>query len=128
MKTSHSLVFFVIMLLVVAAVFFLFNQKKDQAPQILLQTMDCQSDKVDSSVYQLAGNTSLIGAYITFSKTSLSDADKAKLYDLGVAVDYNTFIFDYAYAEIPSDSLCGLVAEDLVVKIFIPEENTNFNL
>ncbi len=123
MKTSHSFAFFVLILIAVAAVFFFLDRRGSNQPQVLLQTLSCQSDKIDASVYNLQGNTSLIGAFVSFKALPLSDNDKKFISDLGVKLKEDSQIFDYMLAEIPTDNLCDLVNQDIVTKVFIPNLN-----
>lgn len=120
MKTSHSIVFFVVILIAIAGVFFFVNSKSASQTKVLLQTMECQSDKIDQSVYNLQGNTSLIGAFIVFKKVPISEADRQIISDLNIKLDEKSWLMDYARAEIPTDSMCGLVNMDNVKKVFIP--------
>jgi len=121
MKTSYSIAFFVILLLVVFGVVFFYEQKTTKQPKVLYQTLECNSDKIDTSVADLDSDTSLIGAMITFKTVPLSQATKDKLDQLQVVLDDQSWIFDYVVARIPTDSLCELTAQDEVVKVFIPE-------
>ena len=123
MKTSHSAVFFVLMLIAVAFIFAFIFQEKPAEQKVLLQTLDCQSDKIDASVYNLRGDTSLIGAFITFSSIPISDETRKSLTDMGVKLNEGSWIFDYVLAEIPTDNLCELVANDEVIRVFVPTVN-----
>lgn len=121
MKISHSIVFFVIILVIIAGLFFLNNKKSASQEKILLQTMECQSDKIDQSVYNLQGNTSLIGAFVSFKQVPLSQADQQAIADLGIKLDETSWLMDYVRAEIPTNSLCQLTQLDSVKKVFIPQ-------
>lgn len=123
MKTSHSFAFFVLILIAVAAVFFFLDRRGSDQSKVLLQTLSCQSDKIDASVYNLQGNTSLIGAFISFKTLPLPDEDKQSISDLGVRLKEDSQIFDYMLAEIPTDKLCDLVGKDIVARVFIPKVN-----
>lgn len=123
MKTSHSFAFFVLILLAVAAVFFFLDKRSAGQQKILLQTLSCQSDKIDASIYNLQGNTSLIGAFVSFKSLPLSDDDKKAISDLGVKLKEDSQVFDYMLAEIPTDKLCDLVGYDVVTRVFIPKIN-----
>ena len=95
MKTSHSIVFFVLMLIAVAFIFAFIFQEKPADQKVLLQTLDCQSDKIDSSIYNLRGDTILIGAFITFKNIPISDETRKSLTDMGVKLNEGSWIFDY---------------------------------
>lgn len=123
MKTSHSIVFFVLMLIAVAFIFAFIFQEKPADQKVLLQTLDCQSDKIDSSIYNLRGDTSLIGAFITFKNIPISDETRKSLTDMGVKLNEGSWIFDYVLAEIPTENLCQVVASDAVIRVFVPTVN-----
>lgn len=123
MKTSHSIVFFVLMLIAVAFIFAFIFQEKPADQKVLLQTLDCQSDKIDPSIYNLRGDTSLIGAFITFKNIPISDETRKSLIDIGVKLNEGSWIFDYVLAEIPTENLCALVANDTVIRVFVPTVN-----
>lgn len=121
MKTSYAVGFFIMLFLVVSGLV-LFLSKKDVAqPKILLQTLGCSSDKIDKSILDLDGRTSLIGAMISFQKIPPSDGLKNKLNSLRIKLDEGSWIFDYVVAQIPTDSLCSLVQENEVRSVFIPK-------
>lgn len=122
MKTIHSIVFFVLVLVVVAFIFLILDKAENKEEKILLQTLSCQSDKIDASIYNLKGTTSLIGALIAFDSVPLSEEQLLDLLSMGVVVDEGSLVIDYMYAKIPTASLCDLVSEDYVVRVFtIPE-------
>ena len=121
MKTSHSIAFFVVLLVVVLGAVFLYEQKTADQPKVLLQTLECHSDKIDTSVADLDSDTSLIGAIITFKSVPIDEATRAKLDELKIVLDETSWIFDYVVAKIPTDSLCELTTQEQVTKIFIPK-------
>ncbi|MFA5127257.1 MAG: hypothetical protein WC465_04665 [Patescibacteria group bacterium] len=123
MKVGHSAVIYVIIFVVLAGFFFLFYDKGSSQNKILLQTLSCQSDKIDKSVLDLDGRTSLIGAFISFKQVPISQDTRQHLAKLDIKIDENSWIFDYARAEIPTRSLCGLVKDDNIISVFIPKLN-----
>ena len=126
MKSSYSIAFFILIFIAIFLIFSFIWKDKPAEQKILLQTLKCQSDKLDSSIYNLRGDTTLIGAYINFKSFPLDDALRQKLDNWGVTLRENTQIFDidgFIQAEIPTDSLCSLVAEEAITRIFIPELN-----
>ncbi len=125
MKTIHSVVFFVLVLVVVAFIFLILKENRPDEDKILLQTLDCQSDKIDSSIYNLQGNTSLVGAIITFKKIPLSEDERNLLSELGIVLDEDSLIIDHMIARIPSDSICSLVEMENISRVFIPETSLN---
>ena len=125
MKTIHSVVFFVLVLVVVAFIFLILKENRPDEDKILLQTLDCQSDKIDASVYNLQGHTSLVGAIITFNRIPLSEDERKTLTELGIVLDEDSLIIDHMIARIPSESICPLVEIENISIIFIPETSLN---
>ena len=123
MKTSHSIVFFVLMLIAIAFIFFFIFKAQPVEQKVLLQTLDCQSDKIDQSIYNLRGDTSVLGAFITFKSVPISEETRKQVTDLGVIIKDTTWIFDYVMAEIPTDKLCPLVENEEIIRVSIPTIN-----
>jgi hypothetical protein len=121
MKTSYAVGFFILLLLVVGGIFLFLNKQGLNQPQILLQTLDCSSDKIDRSILDLDGRTILIGAMISFKKVPLDDNLKNKLTAWQIKLDEKSWIFDYVIAKIPTQNLCSLVQEEQVSNVFIPQ-------
>jgi hypothetical protein len=119
-KKDHIVVFLVIIALVLGVIFY-FNNPSEEQQNTLEYTAGCSSDKVDVSVYSLKGDTSLIGAFVSFKKIPISPEIEAELIKLGVALEEDSWIFDYALARIPTSSLCVLAEYDFVKSIFIPQ-------
>lgn len=119
MKRNHSIVFFVIIFVVIAAIF-LFEKLSGGQDGPLAKAVGCESTKIDQTVYDLQENTSLIGAFVVFDRVPISEDDKQALADIKVRIDENSWLIDYARAEIPTDSLCALAELENVKKIFIP--------
>ncbi|MBU1202989.1 hypothetical protein KKH39_03035 [Patescibacteria group bacterium] len=128
MKTSHSIVFFVIILLVGFSIFLFVDHKEKNKPDIVRYKVGCDSDKIEASIYGLSGNTSRIGAMIKTKEQPISQENKDKLSDLGVFLDEASSIFDYVRVEIPTEKLCDLAQLDFVVSIFNPETKEDTNL
>ena len=122
MKKDHITVFLVIIAIVLGIIFY-FTNEEPVDENILQYTVGCESDKIDASVYALKGNTSLIGAFITFDQVPISDDVRAELTNLGVLLREDSWIFDYVLAQIPTESLCHLADYDFVTGVFIPREN-----
>lgn len=123
MKISHSASYFLLILVSIALVLLFFNNKSKTTDKILLQTLDCQSDKLDRSILDLNAKTSMIGAYISFKTLPLTEAERAKLNKYKIIIDEKSWIFDYAQAQIPTQSLCPLIQEANVQRVFIPQFN-----
>ena len=123
MKTSYSVVFFVLLLLITAGVVLFLSKKDADKPKTLLQTLNCYSEKIDKSVLDLDSHTSLIGAMISFDKLPLDDELKNKLNSWGIELNNGSAIFEYVLAEIPTSNLCSLVEEEQVKSVFIPTPN-----
>jgi hypothetical protein len=121
MKTSYAVVFFVLLFLIIGGVFLFLSRQDVAQPKILLQTLRCSSDKIDRSILDLDGRTSLIGAMISFKKVPLADNLKNKLTAWQVELDEKSWIFDYVIAKIPTKNLCSLVQEEQVTNVFIPQ-------
>ena len=121
MKKQHITILLVIIAVVLGIIFY-FSTKPLEDKNILQYTAGCSSDKIDASIYRLKGNTSLIGAFISFDKMPIEDTTKVELDKLGVEIDEESQIFDYLYATIPTEVLCDLAEYDFVKRVFIPIE------
>ena len=122
MRKDHIAIFLVAMAIILGIIFY-FNGFKSENKNVLKYTAGCSSEKIDPSVYGLRGDTSRIGAFISFAKVPLSEDVRGQLTELGVSLKEDTWIFDYAIAEIPTESLCILAERDFVKGIFIPQTN-----
>lgn len=122
MKIGHSFSFLTIVILVAAGFFFFFRQYEAAENRILLQSLDCQSAKIDESITSLTANTKIIGALVAFERTPINEELRQKLVDLDIKIDEANWILDYGHLEIPTDSLCDLVKLDQITKIFIPKQ------
>jgi len=115
-----------IFLLVIAVVlgFIFYSTNKQPVEQNTLEyTAGCASDKIDASIYSLKGNTSLIGAFISFKEVPISEEVETALNKLGITIRNDSWIFDYGLAEIPTEALCDLADFDFVTGVFIPRDN-----
>lgn len=124
MVKNDYIVSFLLIIAIVFSIIFYFNARplvKDK--NVLQYTAGCNSDKIDASIYSLRGDTSLIGAFISFDKVPITDEARAELTKLGVFLREDSWIFDYVLAEIPTNSLCHLADFDFVTGVFIPQEN-----
>lgn len=120
MKKDYIAIFLVIIAIVLGFIFYFSNQPV--VPKNTLQyTAGCGSDKIDASVYSLRGDTSLIGAFISFKEVPLSEEVTTELDKLGVTIRKDSWIFDYGLAQIPTKSLCRLADYDFVKSVFIPK-------
>lgn len=129
MKTSHSLVFFVLILLVGSAIFLWLSYGAGYR-RTLSKVVDCHSEIIDDSILNLDADTTLIGAIVSFKQAPLAQSLKDKLDSLDVKLEENSQIFElspYFIAEIPTASLCELSKLEDVTKIFIPEEKKETN-
>lgn len=122
MKIQHSFTFLAVVMLVASGFFFFFRQYEAAENRILLQSLDCQSAKLDESITSLAANTKTVGALVAFDRTPISDELRQKLLDLDIKIDETNWILDYGRLEIPTDSLCDLVKLESINKIFIPKQ------
>jgi len=122
MKKEYISIFLVVIAIVLGIIFYYTNQVSENK-NVLQYTAGCQSDKIDASIYSLRGDTSLIGAFISFKEVPISENTRAALDKLGVKMLEDTWIFDYVLAEIPTDTLCDLAEYDFVTSVFIPREN-----
>lgn len=123
MKISQSASYFLLILISMALVLTWVNKKDNQSDKILLQTLACQSDKIDRSILNLNAKTSLIGAYISFDKVPISEADRNQLNKYKVVIDEKSWFLNYAQAQIPTNNLCALVQEENILRIYIPQFN-----
>lgn len=120
MKKSNKLAILAL-LIVLALLAFLFwykEAKKDK--DTLYYTVGCQSDKIDPSVYSLKGNTSLIGALVSFKSLPLTEDQLSEFEARGIYLDQNSIVFDYGYVQLPTDTLCDLASFDFITSIFLP--------
>ncbi|MFA6307939.1 MAG: hypothetical protein WCS88_04200 [Patescibacteria group bacterium] len=122
MKKEYISIFLLIIAILLGIIFY-FNSRPVENKNILQYTVGCASDKIDASVYSLEGNTSRIGALISFNDVPISEETRAELTKLGVILSEDSWIFDYALAEIPTESLCALADYDFVQSVFIPKTN-----
>ena len=123
MKISQSASYFLIILISLALIFTFVSNKSKKEDKILLQTLSCQSDKIDQSILSLNAKTTLIGAYINFKKVPITQAEKDQLNKLKVMIDEKSWIFERAQAQIPTASLCDLIQSENIDYIFIPQFN-----
>jgi len=121
MKISQSASYFLIILVSLAVLSIFLSDRSNRQDKILLQTLACQSDKIDDSILNLNAKTTLIGAFISFKKVPISQTEKEQLYQEGILLDEKSWIFDYVQAQIPTNSLCALVQEPNVSRVFIPD-------
>jgi len=121
-KNDYIVVSLLAIALVLGLIFY-FTNKAPVEQNTLAYAAGCSSDKIDASIYSLSSNTSLIGAFISFDKVPISDDVKNELASLGVYLRDDSWIFDYALAEIPTGSLCALADYDFVTSVFIPQKN-----
>jgi hypothetical protein len=96
------------------------NKKGAGLTKSLGNTLECEVNKISSSILELDRDTENIKAFISFNKVPLEDDFKIILDGLNINIDNNTWLFDYVLSNIPKDSLCSLVDLDNVKSIFIP--------
>ena len=121
MKPLYSLIIFVVIMLIVAGIFFFTQQKQVDQIKTVGNILECHVDKISDNVLALEANTTLMRTMISFEKIPLEQTMEDKLDELGITIHRDTWIFDYVVADIPTDSLCSLVKEENVKKVFIPE-------
>ena len=121
-KTTHSLIFFILIFLALAAIFFVLNKKSAGQVKTLRQTLGCHYQTIDDSILNLDGATTRLLAFITFKQTPLDQPTLANLDKWGVELDEGSWIFDHVIAQIPTANLCDLAADPAVKMIFIPQE------
>lgn len=122
MKKEHITIFLVIIAIILGAIL-IFSSNDYKNTNTLQYTVGCQSNKIDSSVYRLEGDTSLIGAFIVFKEVPISQEVQAELDNLNISIIDGSWIFDYALFKIPTESLCILAEKDFVQGVFVPEED-----
>jgi len=96
------------------------NKKGAGLTQSLGQTLECEVNKISSSILELDKDINSISAFISFNKIPLEDSFKLTLDNLGISIKDNTWLFDYVMSDIPKDSLCPLIELDNVKLVFIP--------
>lgn len=121
MKMIYSVVFFVLILALAFIIFFFVKKENAGNPTTLRSTAGCLDETIADSVLDLRSDTTLIGAFISFKTVPLDEETKNDLADWGITLDENSWIFDYALAQIPTDSLCDLAKHENVKLIFIPK-------
>lgn len=122
MKFGHSFIFLAVVLLVASGFFFFFRQHEAAENRILLQSLDCHSDKIDQSITALDANTKVVGALVAFDSTPISSELRKQIEDMDIKIDDANWILDYGRLEIPTKSLCQLVKLTQVTRIFIPSQ------
>ncbi|MBT4210066.1 MAG: hypothetical protein HOE19_04105 [Candidatus Komeilibacteria bacterium] len=121
MKKEYIMIILLVIAVVLGFIFYSTNEQPVEE-NILQYTAGCASDKIDASVYSLRGDTSLIGAFISFKEVPISEEVTTELNKLGVSMRKDSWIFDHGLAQIPTDVLCELAEHDFVTSIFIPKE------
>lgn len=121
MKKEYIAIFLLIIAVILGIIFYF--KTRPTITNTLEYSVGCRSEKIDSSVYRLRDNTSLIGAFITFKEVPISQDVRDILSQLNVFLREESWTLDYTLAEIPTDSLCQLAEEDFVKNIFIPLDN-----
>jgi hypothetical protein len=122
MKFGHSIIFFLVVMVVAYGFFFFFSRHQASAKRILLQSLDCHSEKIDASITSLDSDTKTIGALVAFQRTPIDEVLRKKIEDLDIKIDDTNWILDYGRLEIPTKSVCQLVQFPEVTKIFIPSQ------
>jgi len=96
------------------------NKKGASFTQTLSTTLECEVNKISSSILELDRDIETISAFISFKKLPLEDNIKLTLDNLGINLNNGTWLFDYVKSDIPKDSLCPLVELSNVKSVFIP--------
>jgi hypothetical protein len=122
MKIGHSITFLAVVLLVASGFFFFFRHYEAAENRILLQSLDCNSEKIDKSITDLASETKTVDALVAFDRTPINDELRKKIEDMDIKIDDTNWILDYGRLEIPTASLCELVKLSQITKIFIPNQ------
>ncbi|MBT4349510.1 hypothetical protein HOD19_01870 [bacterium] len=120
MKTSNSIWLFLLIFVFVIGLFLFLNKStvQDKTQLTLADVSECQSEKIEISVWQLPANTILLNTFISFKSFPLAEELKDKITNWGIALDENSLIFDYLWASIPVEHLCDLVELDEVTSVF----------
>ncbi len=122
MKIGHSITFLAVVLLVASGFFFFFRHYEASENRVLLQSLDCNSEKIDKSITDLTADTKTVGALVAFDRTPINDELRKKIEDLDIKIDETNWILDYGRLEIPTASLCELVKLPQITRIFIPNQ------
>ncbi len=122
MKIGHSITFLAVVMLVASGFFFFFRHYEASENRVLLQSLDCNSEKIDKSITDLAADTKTVGALVAFDRTPINDELRKKMEDLDIKIDEANWILDYGRLEIPTASLCELVKLSQITRIFIPNQ------
>lgn len=122
MKIGHSITFLAVVMLVASGFFFFFRHYEASESRVLLQSLDCNSPKIDSSITSLESDTKIVGALVAFDRTPINDDLRKQIEDLDIKIDEANWILDYGRLEIPTASLCELVKMPQINRIFIPNQ------
>mgnify|MGYP006863480860 FL=1 len=121
MKTTYSIAFFVLILVAVVG-FFLILEKEGLVPDRTLgQTLPCHLDKISDNVLALDADTSLMRVMVSLKTLPMNDQIEARMNELGIYIYKDKQLFNYVVVDVPTESLCDLVQEEQITKVFMPE-------
>lgn len=121
MKTSYSIVFFVLIFVVVGAIFLIMDKEGIAPNRTLGQILPCSLDKISDNVLALDADTSLMRVMVSLKDLPMTERIETKMSELNIKVYKDKQLFNYVVADVPVEALCPLVEDSGVTKVFIPE-------
>jgi|GEM_PF-4237988 len=121
MKISYSIGLFVLIILAIVGIFFILDKDSLSKKRTLGQTLPCHVDKISDNILALDADTSLMRVMVSLKTLPMTDEIEKKMEDLGVFVYKDKQLFNYVVVDIPTKSLCEVVKEDEITKVFMPE-------
>lgn len=125
MKLSYSIGIFAVIILAVAGIFFVLDQQGMNQNRTLGQVLPCTVEKISDNVLALDADTSLMRVMVSLKTLPMTDQIEQRMEDLGISVHKDKQLFNYVVVDIPTESLCPLLAEDEITKVFMPELDNN---
>lgn len=121
MKTSYSIVFFVLIFIVVGAIFLIMDREGIAPNRTLGQILPCNLDKISDNVLALSADTSLMRVMVSLKDIPMTERVENKMNELNIKIYKDKQLFNYVVVDVPVESLCPLVEDSGVTKVFIPE-------
>lgn len=121
MKTSYSIVFFVLIFIAVGAIFLIMDREGIAPNRTLGQILPCNLDKISDNVLALSADTSLMRVMVSLKDIPMTERVETKMNELDIKIYKDKQLFNYVVVDVPVESLCPLVEDSGVTKVFIPE-------
>ena len=127
MKTSNTIWLFILIFILVISFFLFLNKSASQDEAVstlrsLASCVDCYSDKITDSIWDLPHDTVLINGFISLKTWPLSTELEQKLMDWGVTLDKDSVVFENVWTSIPVGHLYDIAGLEQVTSIFTLEK------